>query len=72
MQDKTSLDPAPVFELRGNRFKPLTWDSMTPAQQCMTSNVLSGKRDAMQGPYNVLLHRPELGDLAQNCWSWAH
>ena len=65
MQDKTSLDSAPEFELRGNRFKPLTWVTMTPVQQRMTSNVLAGKRGAMQGPYNVLLHSPELGDLAQ-------
>ena len=65
MQDNTAANPAPQFELRGNRFKPLTWDTMTPLQQCMTSNVLAGKRGAMQGPYNVLLHSPELGDLAQ-------
>ena len=65
MLDKTSLHSAPVFELRGNRFKPLTWETMTSAQQCMTSNVLAGKRGVMQGPYNVLLHSPELGDLAQ-------
>ena len=65
MQDKTLSDSAPVFELRGNRFKPLTWDAMTPEQQRMTRNVLAGKRGAMQGPYNVLLHSPELGDLAQ-------
>jgi hypothetical protein len=32
MQDKTLSDSAPVFELRGNRFKPLTWDTMTPVQ----------------------------------------
>jgi 4-carboxymuconolactone decarboxylase len=65
MQDKTSADAVPQFELRGNRFKPLTWDTMTPVQQRMTSNVLAGKRGVMQGPYNVLLHSPELGDLAQ-------
>jgi 4-carboxymuconolactone decarboxylase len=65
MQDKTPSDSAPVFELRGNRFKPLTWDTMTPVQQRMTRSVLAGKRGAMQGPYNVLLHSPELGDLAQ-------
>ena len=47
MQDKTSLDSAPEFELRGNRFKPLTWVTMTPVQQRMTSHVLAGKRGAM-------------------------
>lgn len=58
-------DGVPVFELRGHRFKPLTWDSMTEAQQAMTRAVLNGKRGAMQGPYNVLLRSPVVGNLAQ-------
>jgi 4-carboxymuconolactone decarboxylase len=57
--------PPPAFTLRGGRFAPLTWDTMTPAQQAMTRSVLSGARGSMQGPYNVLLRSPELGDLAQ-------
>ena len=56
---------APDFELRGGRFAPLTWDGMTPAQQAMTQSVLAGKRGSMQGPYNVLLRSPEIGQLAQ-------
>jgi len=56
---------APQFKLRGDRFKPLTWDEMTPAQRSMTENVLAGKRGSMNGPYNVLLRSPEMGDLAQ-------
>jgi 4-carboxymuconolactone decarboxylase len=55
----------PEFEMRGNRFKPLTWDVMTPEQQAMTRAVLEGKRGSMQGPYNVLLRSPEVGQLAQ-------
>lgn len=53
------------LDLRGNRFKPLTWDTMTPAQAAMAASVMSGKRGSMQGPYNVLLRSPELGELAQ-------
>jgi 4-carboxymuconolactone decarboxylase len=60
----SDADP-PLFETRGDRFKPLTWEAMTPAQQQMTRQVLSGKRGSMQGPYNVLLRSPELGHLAQ-------
>jgi 4-carboxymuconolactone decarboxylase len=56
---------APDFQLRGHRFKPLTWDEMTPEQQAMTRAVLDGQRGAMQGPYNVLLRSPEMGNLAQ-------
>jgi 4-carboxymuconolactone decarboxylase len=55
----------PEFEMRGNRFKPLTWDVMSPEQQAMTRAVLDGKRGSMQGPYNVLLRSPEVGQLAQ-------
>lgn len=58
-------NPPPTFELRGKRFKPLTWEEMDPEQQAMTRAVLAGQRGAMQGPYNVLLRSPELGNLAQ-------
>lgn len=58
-------DALPPLNLRGHRFQPLTWETMTPEQQAMTRNVLAGQRGAMQGPYNVLLRSPELGDLAQ-------
>ena len=54
-----------LIDMRGNRFKPLTWDTMTPAQVAMTESVMTGKRGSMQGPYNVLLRSPELGELAQ-------
>jgi 4-carboxymuconolactone decarboxylase len=55
----------PSLNLRGKRFKPLDWDSMNPAQTRMVESVMTGKRGSMQGPYNVLLRSPELGDLAQ-------
>jgi len=55
----------PPLNLRGNRFKPLTWETLTPAQLSMVENVMSGQRGSMQGPYNVLLRSPELGNLAQ-------
>lgn len=38
---------------------------MTPAQAAMADKVLAGQRGSMQGPYNVLLRSPALGDLAQ-------
>ena len=55
----------PEFVMRGNRFQALTWDVMSPEQQAMTRAVLDGKRGSMQGPYNVLLRSPEVGQLAQ-------
>jgi len=55
----------PVFQLRGDRFKPLTYEQMTPAQKAMTDHVLAGERGSMSGPYNMFLRSPEMGDLAQ-------
>jgi 4-carboxymuconolactone decarboxylase len=57
--------PRPALNLRGKRFKALDWDTMNPAQVRMVESVLTGKRGSMQGPYNVLLRSPDLGDLAQ-------
>ena len=65
MTDEKFAPPNVPLNLRGNRFKPLTWDTMTPAQVGMAKSVMSGKRGSMQGPYNVLLRSPELGNLAQ-------
>ena len=53
------------LNLIGNRFAPLTYEAMTPAQRTMTENILAGPRTAMGGPFNVLLRSPELGDLSQ-------
>jgi len=53
------------IHLRGDRFKPLTWDTMTPEQQAMADHLLSGERSGMNGPFNVMLRSPEMGDLAQ-------
>jgi polar amino acid transport system substrate-binding protein len=55
----------PAFQLRGDRFKPLIYEQMTPEQKTMTDHVLAGDRGSMNGPYNVLLRSPEMGDLAQ-------
>jgi 4-carboxymuconolactone decarboxylase len=58
------MNKAPL-NMRGNRFTPLTWETLTPEQTAMVESVLDGKRGSMQGPYNVLLRSPQLGDLAQ-------
>jgi len=53
------------LRLRGGRFKPLAYDEMTPAQKTMIEHLLSGPRAGANGPFNVLLRSPEMGDLAQ-------
>src|SRR4029450_12931017 len=58
-------DPRNV-RLRGDRFKPLTYDEMTRAQRTMIEHLLSGPRGGgAEGPFNVQLRSPEMGDLGQ-------
>ena len=53
------------LKLRGNRFKPLTLEEMTPAQKTMIQDLFSGDRGGANGPFNVWLRSPEVGNLAQ-------
>ena len=61
----------PELNLSGNRFRPLTWEELTPPQRTMVRNILEGPRTALRGPFNVLLRSPELGDLAQELGAYA-
>lgn len=53
------------LHLRGGRFQPLSYDQMTPEQQKLVESILAGPRTSLDGPFNVLLRSPEMGDLAQ-------
>ena len=53
------------LNLRGDRFKPLTWEQLTPEQKVMVNDLLSGQRTSLNGPFNVLLRSPEMGNLSQ-------
>lgn len=57
-------DPRSI-KLSGDRFKPLTYDEMTPAQKTMVEHLFAGPRAGAGGPFNVLLRSPEMGDIAQ-------
>ena len=57
--------PIPELHLRGDRFKPLTNDQLTPQQRTMVEHLLAGERGGTNGPFNVTLRSPEMGDLAQ-------
>lgn len=56
---------SPDLHLRGDRFKPLTYDKLTPEQKVMADHLLAGERGGMNGPFNVTLRSPEVGDQAQ-------
>jgi 4-carboxymuconolactone decarboxylase len=60
----TRPDPK-TLKFVGDRFKPLTWDEMTPAQRTMVEHLVAGPRAGANGPFNVLLRSPEMGDIAQ-------
>jgi 4-carboxymuconolactone decarboxylase len=55
----------PDLHLRGDRFAPLTYEQLTPAQKTMADHLLSGERKGMNGPFNAMLRSPEIGDAAQ-------
>ena len=57
---------APNIKLRGDRFKPLTYEELNRQQKTMIDHVLAGeRRGSTEGPFNVFLRSPELGDAAQ-------
>jgi len=43
----------------------LTYDKLTPEQKAMADHLLAGERGGMNGPFNVTLRSPEMGDQAQ-------
>ena len=51
--------------LVGNRFPPLKWAQMSEQQKTMMRHVLDGPRTAPNGPFNVMLRSPVMGDFAQ-------
>jgi 4-carboxymuconolactone decarboxylase len=59
------------LHLRGGRFQPLTYDAMSPDQKKLVESILSGPRTSLDGPFNVLLRSPEMGDLAQKFGAYA-
>src|SRR6266550_4899689 len=62
----TSRPDPRTIRLRGDRFKPLTYDEMTLAQKTMIEHLLAGPRGgSTEGPFNVQLRSPEMGDLGQ-------
>jgi 4-carboxymuconolactone decarboxylase len=59
------------LHLRGGRFQPLGYDQMTPEQKALADSILAGPRTSLDGPFNVLLRSPEMGDLAQKLGAYA-
>jgi 4-carboxymuconolactone decarboxylase len=50
-----------TFSLRGDRFRPLTYEEMTPEQKQMTDHALAGRGPV--GMFNIAVRNAEAGDL---------
>jgi len=55
---------APNFNLRGNRFAPLSYEQLTPAQKAYADKELAGGRNPSGGPFNIYLRSPEFAELS--------
>jgi 4-carboxymuconolactone decarboxylase len=53
------------LNLRGDRFAPLAWPHLSTEQKAMVDDMLRGSRTSLDGPFNVLLRSPAMGNLAQ-------
>ena len=61
--------PIEQIQLRGDRFRGLAYAEMTPEQRVMLEHTVNSARavtnTTANGPFNVLLRSPEIGDLVQ-------
>jgi 4-carboxymuconolactone decarboxylase len=61
--------PIENIQLRGDRFHGLSYAEMTPEQRVMLDHTVNSARSVTNttanGPFNVLLRSPEIGDLSQ-------
>jgi len=56
---------ADIPSLRGDRFKPLDLNRLDAEQNAMIHDILAGSRTSLNGPFNILLRSPELGNRLQ-------
>ena len=55
---------APEFNLKGGRFKPLTYAELTPEQKAYADKELAAGRNPTGGPFNIYLRSPEYAELS--------
>jgi 4-carboxymuconolactone decarboxylase len=56
---------APELHLRGDRFRPLTYDELNPAQRALADRDLAAPSRSGGGPLNIYLRSPEFAELAR-------
>ena len=56
---------APELNLKGGRFRPLSYDELNPAQKAMIDRELAARnRPNLDGPTNIYLRSPEFAELS--------
>ena len=56
---------APEFNTRGNRFRPLTYNELTPEQKVYADKELAAGRKPETGPFNIYLRSPQMAELSR-------
>jgi 4-carboxymuconolactone decarboxylase len=56
---------APEFNTRGNRFRPLAYDELTPEQKVYADKELAAGRKPEIGPFNIYLRSPQMAELSR-------
>jgi 4-carboxymuconolactone decarboxylase len=56
---------APELNLRGDRFRPLAYDELNPAQKALADRELASPSRSGGGPLNIYLRSPEFAELAR-------
>lgn len=57
---------APELNLRGGRFKPLTYAELNPDQKTyVDKEIAAGRNPGPGGPFNIMLRSPEMAELSQ-------
>ena len=56
---------APELNLRGDRFRPLKYEELTPAQKVLADRELASPSRSGGGPLNIFLRSPEYAEVAR-------
>src|SRR5881394_1437654 len=56
---------APELHLRGDRFRPLSYDELSPAQRALADRDLAAPSRSGGGPLNIYFRSPEFAELAR-------
>jgi 4-carboxymuconolactone decarboxylase len=56
---------APELNLRGDRFRPLSYDELNPAQKAMADRELASPSRSGGGPLNIFLRSPEYAEVSR-------